>query len=188
MKILQIRLKNLNSLRGEHRVDFETEPLAGAGLFAITGATGAGKSTLLDAVTLALYGRAARYGKTSSPEDMMSRFSSDCLAEVVFAIPSGRYRAEWQLRRARGKSDGKMQAARHYIYDSQEHVLAQSIRETEAWIEQNVGLDYHRFLRSVLLAQGEFARFLKAESDDRAALLESLTGTEIYSGQHPCPS
>ena len=181
MKILRIKLTNLNSLRGEHVVNFEAAPLAGAGLFAITGPTGAGKSTLLDAVTLALYGRAARYADNSNPEDMMSRHCGECQAEVEFEVALGRYRAEWQLHRARGKADGKIQAPKRYVYDATGQVLAQSIREAEEQIEKLVGLDYSRFLRSVLLAQGEFARFLKANPDERAALLESLTGTTIYS-------
>ena len=104
MKILRIRLLNLNSLRGEHLVDFEQGPLAQAGLFLIAGPTGAGKSTLLDALTLALYGRAARYAKDPNPEDMMTRLCGECRAEVEFEVASGRYRAEWHLRRARGKA------------------------------------------------------------------------------------
>ena len=55
MKILRIGGKNLASLAGEFDVDFESEPLASSGLFAISGPTGAGKSTLLDALCLALY-------------------------------------------------------------------------------------------------------------------------------------
>ena len=181
MKILRIKLKNLNSLRGEQVVDFETGPLSHSGLFAITGPTGAGKSTILDAITLALYGHAARYGTEANPEDMMSRHCGECRAEVEFLVPKGRYRAEWQMRRARGKADGVMQAPKRYVYDATGQVLAASIREAEDKIRDLVGLDYERFLRSVLLAQGEFARFLKANSNERAALLESLTGTEIYS-------
>ena len=111
MKILRVRFKNLNSLRGEqpHEVDFEKEPLRGAGLFAITGPTGAGKSTLLDAITLALYGRAARYGDTSNPEDMMSRHCGECHAAVEFEVAAGRFRAEWHLWRARRRPDGELQ-------------------------------------------------------------------------------
>ena len=86
MKILSIKLKNLNSLKGEHVLDFQKDPLAGAGLFCITGPTGAGKSTLLDALTLALYGKAARYDKLSNPEDMMSRHCGECRAEVEFEV------------------------------------------------------------------------------------------------------
>lgn len=180
MKILRIRLLNLNSLRGEHLVDFEQGPLAQAGLFLIAGPTGAGKSTLLDALTLALYGRAARYAKDPNPEDMMTRLCGECRAEVEFEVASGRYRAEWHLRRARGKADGAIQAARRYVYDASGQVLTQHIRDAEVMIEKLVGLDYQRFLRSVLLAQGEFARFLHADPDERAELLESLTGTGIY--------
>jgi exonuclease SbcC len=181
MKIHSISLKNLNSLKGDHRVAFNTEPLAGAGLFAITGPTGAGKSTLLDAMTLALFGRAARYGNESNPEDVMSRHCGECSAEVVFEVPAGVYRATWERHRARNKPDGALQAPKRYIYDSEGEVLAAKIGDAEKKIEDLLGLNYDRFLRSALLAQGEFSRFLKAKADERAELLESLTGTEIYS-------
>lgn len=181
MRILRLRLNNLNSLRGSHMVDFEAPPLANAGLFAITGQTGAGKSTLLDAITLALYGRAARYASAPNPEDMMSRHCGECRAEVEFQVAAGQYRAEWHLRRARGRPDGSLQPPKRYLYDGAGQILAQSLREVDEQIEKLVGLDYDRFLRSVLLAQGEFARFLKAKPDERAGLLESLTGATIYS-------
>ena len=181
MKILRIRLKNLNSLKGEHCVDLTAEPLASAGLFAITGPTGAGKTTLLDAVTLALYGKAARYGSESNPEHVMSRHCGECSAEVEFEVPAGVFRSVWERRRARGKADGALQQPKRYIYDTAGTALTQQIREAEEKIEELLGLNYDRFLRSVLLAQGEFARFLKANANERAELLESLTGTEIYS-------
>jgi exonuclease SbcC len=181
MKILRIRLRNLNSLKGEHLLDLTDEPLASAGLFAITGPTGAGKSTLLDAVTLALYGKAARYGNESNPEHVMSRHCGECSAEVEFEVSSGTYRAVWERHRARKKADGALQQPKRYIYDSDGQPLTQQIREAEDKIEDLLGLNYDRFLRSVLLAQGDFARFLKAKADERAELLESLTGTVIYS-------
>lgn len=181
MKILRIRLKNLNSLKGDHTIDLTAEPLASAGLFAITGSTGAGKTTILDAITLALYGKAARYGNESNPEHVMTRHCGECSAEVEFEVPSGVYRAVWERRRARKKADGALQPPKRYIYDAAGVALAQQIREAEEKIESLIGLNYERFLRSVLLAQGDFAKFLKAKSSERATLLESLTGTEIYS-------
>jgi exonuclease SbcC len=181
MKILRIRLKNLNSLRGEHEINLEDPRISRAGLFAITGPTGAGKSTLLDAITLALYGRAARYGRQANPEDMMSRHEAECRAEVEFEVAQGRFRAEWHLRRARGVVDGNLQPARRFLYHQNGEVLASRINEVSEQVEQLSGLDYDRFTRSVLLAQGEFAKFLKASDDERAALLESLTRTSIYS-------
>ena len=181
MKIQRIIIKNLNSLRGEHTIDLTAGPLLNAGLFAITGQTGSGKSTLLDAITLALYGRAARYGKESNPESMMSRRCGECSAEVEFEVPNGEYRAVWQLRRARRQANGKIQPAKRYIYDMDGTTLAQQVRDCDEKIEKLIGLDYDRFLRSVMLAQGEFARFLKSNANERAALLECLTGTAIYS-------
>ena len=68
MKILRISGKNLASLAGEFTVDFEAEPLASAGLFAISGPTGAGKSTLLDALCLALYDATPRLLKRAGSQ------------------------------------------------------------------------------------------------------------------------
>jgi len=181
MKILRIRLKNLNSLRGPQEIDLTEEPLVSAGLFAIVGPTGAGKSTVLDAITLALYGRAARYGSVVSPEDIMSRHCGECMAEVEFEVPSGVYRAAWGLHRARRRVDGDIQPATRYIYNKDSEPIAQGASEVKTKVEELLGLDYDRFLRSVLLAQGDFAKFLKAKPDERAGLLESLTGTEVYS-------
>jgi exonuclease SbcC len=179
MRILAIRFQNLNSLRGTHEVILASGPLASAGLFAITGPTGAGKSSILDAVTLALYGRAARYGRDTA-EDMLSRSEAECSAAVDFECTNGRFTAKWLLRRARGRPDGKLQPAIHEL--SQDGVLLEdrTLRVVKRIVELTE-LDYDRFLRSVLLAQGEFAAFLKADRDQRADLLERITGSQIYS-------
>ena len=181
MKILRLQLLNLNSLQGSNEVDFTKSPLANSGLFAITGPTGAGKSTILDAITLALYGRAARYGSTSNPEDVMSRQSGECSAEVDFSCAAGTFRSVWQLQRARKKPDGKVQPAKRSVVALPgETIIAESIRDADAKILELTGLDYDRFLRSVLLAQGEFAAFLKAGPKERTELLQQVTGTFIY--------
>ncbi len=180
MRILRIQFENLNSLHAGD-INLEDGPLARAGLFAITGPTGSGKSTLLDAITLALYGKAARYDSAPNPEAMMSRHTGHCRAEVTFEVNGAAYRAEWQLRRARGKADGNLQPPARRIYDARGAVLAEKQTEADALVEKLTGLDYPRFLRSVLLAQGQFAQFLKTSENQRAELLESLTGTVIYS-------
>ena len=181
MRILKVSLFNLNSLKGAHSVDFDAEPLASAGLFAITGATGAGKSTLLDAITLALFGKAARYGNTPNPADVMSRGTAECRAEVHFDLKGAVYVAKWSIARARGKVDAKLQQPKRSVSDLQGNILADSVSSSGEKVEELLGLDYERFMRSVMLAQGQFSRFLSSKSADRAALLESLTGTEIYS-------
>jgi len=162
-------------------VRFDAVPLSAAGVFLITGPTGAGKSTLLDAMTLALYGRAARYGNDRADE-MMSRHTAECLAEVDFETGGETLRAIWRLRRARGKADGKLQPVERRLANATTgEILAEKAAEMDRIIEEKTGLDVHRFLRSVLLAQGQFAAFLKAKPNERAELLEKITGTEIYS-------
>lgn len=182
MKILSLRLKNLNSLKGEWKIDFAAEPFAGSGLFAITGPTGAGKTTLLDAICLALYHRTPRMSTLSaSGNELMTRHTADCLAEVEFEVKGQGYRAFWSQRRARDKVDGALQAPKvelARIADGE--ILTDKIREKESLTAELTGLDFERFTKSMLLAQGGFAAFLEANANQRAELLEELTGTEVY--------
>lgn len=186
MKILSLRLKNLNSLKGEWKIDFTAEPFKDNGLFAITGPTGAGKTTLLDAICLALYHRTPRMGTLSaSSNELLTRHTADCLAEVEFAVKDQHYRAFWSQRRARDKSDGALQAPKVELVqidqaDGTGQILTDKLNEKLKLTESLTGLDFERFTKSMLLAQGGFAAFLEANANQRAELLEELTGTDIY--------
>lgn len=199
MKILAIRGKNLASLEGEFEIDFNSEPLKSAGIFAITGSTGSGKSTLLDALCLALFDetpRTSRAGenisildvkdKTISQKDsrtILRRGTSDGYAEVDFVSLGGeKFRATWSVKRARNKVDGSMQISELRLININSNIEVQG-RKTELLtkISELIGLTFEQFTRSVLLAQGDFATFLKAKQSEKAELLEKLTGTDIYS-------
>ncbi|WP_346993453.1 AAA family ATPase [Alteromonas gracilis] len=182
MRILNLRLKNLNALKGEWKIDFTQSPFVDNGLFAITGPTGAGKTTLLDAICLALYHQTPRLGAISvSNNDIMTRGTAECLAEVEFDIKGKAYRAFWSMRRARGKADGNLQSADVELAEVESgKVLATQVRPKSDEIERLTGLNFARFTKSMMLSQGDFAAFLNANEGDRAELLEELTGTEIY--------
>ncbi len=183
MRILQVRFKNLNSLVGQWAIDLAHPAFVSDGIFAITGPTGAGKTTILDAICLALYGRTPRLNKvTKGGNEIMSRHTGECFAEVTFATQRGRYRGHWHQHRARRKPDGELQPPKHEIADADSgEVHEAGIRGVAEQIEAATGMDFDRFTRSMLLAQGGFDTFLKAEADKRAPILEQITGTEIYS-------
>ncbi|WP_242198310.1 MULTISPECIES: AAA family ATPase [unclassified Pseudomonas] len=196
MKILAIRLKNLASLAGPFEIDFTAEPLASAGLFAITGPTGAGKSTLLDALCLALFGAVPRLGDTGQakmpdadsdisigdPRTLLRRGTGGGYAEVDFVGVNGRrYRARWEANRARDKASGKLQNSRQSLIDlDSDQLLASQKTEYKTQLELALGLNFEQFTRAVLLAQSEFSAFLKANDNERSELLEKLTDTALY--------
>jgi len=181
MKIEILSLENLNSLSGKTEICFNKKPFNGSGLFAITGPTGSGKSTIFDAICLALYGRTPRL---KNPDEIMSRHSSECFSELTFSVGGKRYRSRWEQRRSRGKIDGKMQSAKMSLTDlngEQSRLLEEKKSIVPLKVAEISGLDYDQFTRSILLAQGNFASFLIANINERADLLEKMTGSEIYS-------
>jgi DNA repair protein SbcC/Rad50 len=183
MKILGVQFKNLNSLTGRWTIDFTGPEYAADGIFAITGPTGAGKTTILDAICLGLYGRTPRLDRvTKTANEIMSRQTGECFAEVTFETQMGRFRSHWSQHRARKKPEGELQPARHEVADAATGtVLESKLSRVGTFIEEATGLNYDRFIQSMMLAQGDFAAFLAAKPDERSPILEQITGTEIYS-------
>ena len=199
MKILAIRLKNLTSIEGTVEVDFTAEPLHSAGIFAISGPTGAGKSTLLDALCLALYDKAPRFATSvesvnladvgdnqinqSDVRNLLRRGTSDGYAEVDFlGIDGRRYRSRWSVRRTRNKISGSLQPQTMEVKElDTEKEFQGTKKELLIQLVELVGLTYEQFTRTVLLAQNDFATFLKSKGAAKAELLEKLTGTGVYS-------
>ncbi len=181
MRILSLRFENINSLKGAWQIDFRQSPFDSSALFAITGPTGAGKTTILDAICLALYHQTPRISVSESQNQLMTRHTASCLAEVEFEVKGQGYRAFWSQRRAKNSVNGKLQKPVAELAELNGEILASKISEVKQQIELVTGLNFARFTKSMMLSQGQFAAFLNAPDKDRAELLEQLTGTEIYS-------
>ncbi|MDO5570260.1 MAG: AAA family ATPase [Bacteroidales bacterium] len=197
MKILAIRGKNIASLDGEFEVDFTKEPLLSSGIYTISGPTGSGKSTILDTLCLALYNTTPRLKSavnkaikdvdnqvisSNSSVTLLRRGSSEGYAEAEFiAVDGDSYRVRWMVRRSKNKPNGKIQSVNYSIHNiTKSKDLSCGLSESLNVISGLVGLTYDQFSRAVLLAQGEFSAFLKADDSSRASLLEKITGTEIF--------
>ena len=177
MKLLRLRLKNLNSIRQEVSLDLERGPLSETSLFAITGPTGAGKTTLLDALSVALYHKTPRLDSTATknPDNLLSQGREEGFSEVFFEANGKRYLAEWRVKRSKKNT---LQSSVKLIDVDTEKLINDKKQDNP--VPEILGLDFDSFRRSVLLAQGEFAAFLKAKLDDKRQLLENTTGMGIY--------
>ncbi len=183
MKILSLQLKNLNSLYGEWFIDFTDKTYQNDGLFVLSGPTGAGKSTILDAVCLALYGQTPRLGKiTQTNNEVMSKHTADCYSLLHFETKGIQYYARFEQRKAKNNPNGKLQdVERSIAKEKPDSIICRKKTEINEEIIRITGMDFPRFTRSILLAQGAFDSFLKARDEEKSMLLEQITGTEIYS-------
>ncbi|NEV93538.1 AAA family ATPase [Psychroflexus sp. YR1-1] len=183
MKIERLHFKNINSLKGEHEVNFNESPLNSGGLFAITGPTGSGKSSLLDAICLALYARTPRISsvtknKIEQDGSILTKYQKEAYAKVEFSCNAGTFISTWSI------STNRNNKLREYDMDLWDPVTETSFSEKKSEvlteIQRLIGLSYDQFVKSVLLSQGEFASLLQSNEKERSELLEKITNTSIY--------
>ena len=197
MKILTIRLKNLASIEGTFEIDFQAEPLRSAGIFAISGPTGAGKSTILDALCLALYDKTPRFSASveslymsdigesrvnqADVKNILRRGTGEGFAEVDFLGASGHcYRSRWSVRRTGSRANGALRSQTIQVTDLTANQELQGTRkELLAQLVTLVGLTYEQLTRTVLLAQNDFATFLKSRESAKSRVAREADGTDI---------
>ncbi|WP_163276402.1 AAA family ATPase, partial [Cellulomonas iranensis] len=197
MHLRSLTVQAIGPFAGRHTVDVDA--LAASGLFLLEGPTGAGKSTLIDAVVFALYGKVA--GADASDERLRSAYAADdveSVVDLVFEVPSGVYRVRrtpaYQRAKRRGTGTTTAQASVKAwrlpadadvagAPDALEGVgelLGTRLDEVGAELQRVVGLDRTQFVQTVVLPQGEFARFLRATGEERRVLLQKIFGTQVY--------
>jgi exonuclease SbcC len=183
MKILRIRFENINSLKGLHEIDFTEKPLASAGLLAITGPTGSGKSTILDVITLALFNRIPRITGALSKSVIeqtgliITRNMNDCFAEIRYESKAGVFTSRWSIKKAK---TGNLKDYEMELAGADGSLFPLKKSEVPDKNEELIGLSFDQFVKAIVLAQGDFAAFLKAKKGDREKLLEQVTGSWIY--------
>jgi exonuclease SbcC len=179
MKILNINFKNINSLEGESRIDFERPPFSDTGVFAITGPNGAGKSSILDAITLGLYGETFRFDRPG--QHVMTQQTAECYSTIEFALDKEKYRSSWHVQRQDLNPEAELMSPEMKLTRlSDNEVLATSPQQVCARITEITGMNFRNFTRSILLAQGDFAAFLNALDNERMDILEKIISTDIY--------
>ena len=180
MKPLQLTMRAFGAYAGEQIIDFTL--LGDKNFFLIHGPTGSGKTTILDAISFALYGSAS--GDLRESKNLRSDYApAEQKTEVEFTFKSGEYiyqvlRApEQELKKQRGEGTRKVPAAAalfKILTDGSKEPLAAKSDEVTKKITELIGFKAEQFRQIVLLPQGEFRRFLIAESKDRKAILEKI--------------
>ena len=198
MKLLKLTIHNMASV-GDATIDFTQSPLSDSEVFLISGKTGAGKSTILDCICLPLYGTAPRFKNTkingatldgtandavsvNDPRQILRRNTGEGYAELEFTGNNGiHYIARWGAQRSRKKIEGKLQKKNWTLENIDKKVSFTKDADIQQEISDAVGLDFNQFCRTVMLAQGDFTRFLNSNDNDKSEILSKITGTEIYS-------
>ena len=179
MRILNIHFKNINSLEGEHSVDFELAPFTDTGVFAITGPNGSGKSSILDVITLGLYGETFRFNRPA--DHVMTQQTTDCFATIEFSLEGEKYRSTWSAQRATDDASHGLLPIEMSLYRySDGKILAETPQQVCTQIADITGMNFRSFTRSILLAQGDFSAFLNALDNERMDILERIIGSDIY--------
>lgn len=192
MKLQRLEIHNIASIE-DAVIEFDKAPLAQDPIFLISGDTGSGKTTILNAICLALYDQSPNLTLIGSSEaddegnridntiQLVRRGTVEAFVRLSFeGNDSKGYVAEWAARRARGKISGKFQDISRSLYSVETGLSITKKTEIKERILELTGLNFEQFCRTTLLAQGQFSKFMNSTNDEKSAILEKLTGTEIY--------
>lgn len=197
MKIRKLTIHNIASIE-DAVIDFTQSPLSDSDIFLITGDTGSGKSTILDALCLALYANTPRMKNTEmegaiqensgiklqveDPRRMLREGAGEGFVTLEFDGSNGvPYKACWSVNRAYNKATGRLQGKVWKLENLRTNRELTRDKEIADEIKMATGLStFDQFCQTTMLAQGEFTRFLNSKDEDKAAILEKITGADIY--------
>ncbi|QZE12857.1 AAA family ATPase [Halosquirtibacter laminarini] len=185
MRIINITIENIHSLKGKHSIDFDQKPLSDTGIFAIIGPTGSGKSTILDAICLALYNQTPRTGRLSKSAidlfgSIMTKNAKNALAEVTYQVKGTTYRSKWMISHTRTGNLRDYEMELSEIQENGSVIISEKRSTVPSENSRIIGLSFDQFNRSMMLSQGAFTKFIEAGPNERGELLEKITGTEVF--------
>lgn len=189
MKLLKLEIHNITSIT-QSTIDFENSIIAREPLFLICGETGAGKSTILNTICMALYNKVPTMPnsneyyedrKVGDLSNFLRKGTGEGYIHLLFEEGGVRYEADWMIRRAHNKPSGKLQKIERLLRNlNTDETIATKVDEVNIRIKDIIGLDFERFTRMFMLAQGQFNKFLTADEKEKSNILESLTQMDIY--------
>lgn len=194
MKPILLTMQAFGSYGEKTEIDFQK----GGDFFLISGDTGSGKSTIFDAMMFALYGEVSTVGinkdkkKNEKLDEMLSQFvdvqKTKPYASLVFTAYQHGQEETYTVRRTprytrpAKRGDAKLQDERETVEllmpDGSQY--PGKLSDTNRKIEELVGLTADQFRKVVMIAQGEFMDFLRADSKAKTALLRDLLKTRYY--------
>ena len=188
MRPLRLVLDGFGTYRHETEIDFTD-----VDFFALVGPTGSGKSTVIDALCFALYGTVPRWDNEKEVRNALAPSANTCHVSLIFELSGQRYVAARQLQRDKRNNvstkaarlerlDGSIprDAPLAQLLEASVEQLAEGPDQVKLKVTELLGLSYKHFTQSVLLPQGSFSEFLRANPADRQKLLVELLAFGVY--------
>ena len=179
MKPIFLRFHAFGPYSGTEEIDFTRFE---SGIFLICGPTGAGKTTIFDAICYALYAHAS--GNTRTTDSFKSQHASEqevCYVEFAFSLEDKLYhirRTPKQMVYSKRKKEMIESGGSVELTLPDGEIL--SGKEANARIEELLGLNCEQFRKIVMLAQGEFRKFLDASSREKQEIFRKIFQTDLY--------
>lgn len=178
-------IEGFGPFRDRQVIDFDS--VSHDGIFLIAGPTGAGKTSILDALCFALFNTVP--GARGAASDLRSHLAAPTdptRVELIFTASSRRFRIERTPQYLRPRKRGTGMTTQNHTVALAEWVddewagISRTAQETQAFLDEVIGLNAAQFTKLVVLPQGDFAAFLHADSTVREAILEKLFATEHF--------
>lgn len=181
MQLKKLTLQAFGPFKDKVVIDFEGKKID-KGLLLISGDTGAGKTTIFDAICYALYGQTS--GETRTANSLRSDWASpdiDTFVDLEFYYKNKLYEVrrspEYNRRKKNGGGETKQAPTAEINLDGR---IVTKVTDVTKEIVQLIGLDYKQFRQVAMLSQGEFTKFLLANSEEKTTIFRKIFGTDFY--------